>query len=103
MLDIAKLESGKQSFLEENLEIHEFLNDCYEETSQLYKQKRQTFELDVRFEKLIIKTDRNKFLQVMINLLGNAHKFTPEGGTIKILAEVNDKNILSIHVKDNGM
>lgn len=78
MLDIAKLEAGKHEFDEENVEIREFINDCFAETAQLFKQKRQACTIDIDFERLVIKTDRNRLLQVMINLLGNANKFTPE-------------------------
>lgn len=102
MLDIAKLESGKQEFTFENIDIHTFLQDCYHETSQLFRQKNQELILDIRFEHLVLQLDRGKLLQVMINLLGNAQKFTPENQSIILRATV-DQDTLMIHVIDTGI
>jgi two-component system phosphate regulon sensor histidine kinase PhoR len=78
------------------------LKDCYDETLQLFKQKQQKLTLEVWFEHLVVQLDRSKLLQVFINLLWNAQKFTPEKGTIHIKAET-ENHILKIHIIDDGI
>jgi Signal transduction histidine kinase len=48
-----------------------------------------------------VSSDRERVLQVFANLIGNAIKFTPKGGAIRILAGVEDSNIRFI-VADTG-
>jgi len=72
------------------------------ELRPIAEKKQQQFESFVDLPTLIFKTDINKFKQVLINLLGNAIKFTPEGGVVQLYLQVlNDSLIMSI--KDTGV
>ena len=48
------------------------------------------------------KGDERRLKQVMFNLLSNSAKFTPDGGAIKVEAEMNDKE-LTVSVRDTGI
>jgi signal transduction histidine kinase len=49
-----------------------------------------------------LEADQDKIMQVLINLLDNAIKFTPENGTISVNAEVSEEKI-KVNVSDNGI
>ncbi|MDP3442211.1 MAG: HAMP domain-containing sensor histidine kinase, partial [Ignavibacteria bacterium] len=54
-------------------------------------------------EDLIVLADSNMIQMVLRNLVSNALKFTPKGGAVLISAVVNSDQIVSIHVRDNGI
>lgn len=66
------------------------------------KEKKQAIICDVPGEPMMVNLDRDKIIRVVANLVGNAVKFTPEGGTIGIEAK-RDGNVVLIAVKDNGI
>jgi two-component system phosphate regulon sensor histidine kinase PhoR len=58
-------------------------------------------ELEVADQLPSVEGDREQLERVVVNLVHNALKFTPDGGTIRVSAEVTDAG-LAVHVKDNG-
>jgi len=89
VLDMAKIESGRISLYETDFNLHQTLYLISEmfhmraEAKDLYLNLEQSEDLPQ-----YIKTDEKKLRQVLINLIGNAIKFTKKGG-IKIKASVN--------------
>ncbi|HBF33463.1 TPA: hypothetical protein DDW35_02745 [Candidatus Sumerlaeota bacterium] len=51
---------------------------------------------------LTVSIDRDKIQDVLVNLLTNAIKFTPDGGCLRVTAELKGSNLLEVHVIDNG-
>lgn len=85
ILDMSKIESGKMVLNENASSLVELMNSLVGITQPAVRQKRQKFNVrlhDVRHEILIF--DSLRLNQVLINLLGNALKFTPEGGNISV-------------------
>ncbi len=97
MLDIEKLNSGKMSFQCKDFNIHELLLDMKEELDPMCADKKIT--LNVTGKKQIIHSDEEKIKQVLINLIRNAYKFTPEHGKIKIILS-KKKQAVKIEVID---
>ena len=58
--------------------------------------------VDPEIEELSICCDSKEIGRCVINLIGNAVKFTPEGGEIKVLIKEEDKNV-NISIEDNGL
>ncbi|HBA44834.1 TPA: hypothetical protein DEG21_04990 [Patescibacteria group bacterium] len=69
MLDISKIESGKQEFVYEKIDVNKMFKDISFEFDGLFKKKQQKFILDIAFEKFEFITDLNKLKQVIINIL----------------------------------
>ncbi len=91
ILDLAKIESGKVTFNPTDFDLYALLN----EIEDLFALKAKTKGLQLIFERnqnvpRYVCTDETKLRQVLINLLGNAVKFTEEGS---ILLTVNSKEL----------
>jgi two-component system phosphate regulon sensor histidine kinase PhoR len=64
--------------------------------------KRQTFSLEIPADLPAVLADRDRLAQVLINLLDNASKFTPEGGRITVSAGTGNGQV-RIAVRDTGV
>ncbi|MDD2565229.1 MAG: ATP-binding protein [Candidatus Gracilibacteria bacterium] len=102
MLDISKIESGIQELHYEEINLNNLIYETCGEIHTLFESKKQIVNKFVGFENFLYNTDKNKLKQVLLNLLGNANKFTPVGGEIKLTTYKSDK-ILSIEIEDNGI
>ncbi|KAB1064394.1 response regulator [Salibacter halophilus] len=106
ILDIDKIESGKASLREDIFEPCKELNDLTTLFEHGFSEKGLYIKLDNDcHENITVKGDRGKFNQIFTNLIGNALKFTDEGGVvIKARTEINEDE-LKIHaeVNDTGV
>lgn len=85
VLDMAKIESGNISLAEEDFDLSELVEGILTIVHPQIESKRQTLSTelaDIRHE--LVCGDSTRLQQVLVNILGNAVKFTPEGGTITI-------------------
>ncbi|MDR1638580.1 MAG: HAMP domain-containing histidine kinase [Clostridiales bacterium] len=101
VLDWSKTEA------ENSLELTVFdINMLIRETTESLGQKVRDKKLDMRLEfadsENYVKADGDKIQRVIYNLLDNACKFTPEGGSISIETTVKDQRVY-IEVKDTGI
>ncbi len=102
MLDIAKMESGKMTFHEETFSYKEFLNGILLDIEQLAHKKFITLTSTADFEDIEVLTDKQHFGRVLINILWNAVKFTPNKGNIQIHSYKKDE-ALCISISDTGI
>ncbi|MEM9542628.1 MAG: ATP-binding protein [Cyanobacteria bacterium P01_E01_bin.42] len=108
VLDISKLEAGKTTLNLQNFDLYRLLDEI-EDIFALRAENQQIELLFERDENLpqYIRTDRTKLSQVLINLLGNAIKFTTEGGVSvrishQVLSVAQQPTTLKIEVEDTG-
>ncbi|WAL61396.1 ATP-binding protein [Thermocoleostomius sinensis] len=89
ILDIAKIEAGKMQLDLNPIELDDLLTDVENFTRPQAQQKNLSFEIltPATRDEVVIYGNYQRLLQVMLNLVGNAIKFTHEGG-ITISAEV---------------
>lgn len=102
MLDIRKMEKGQMSLHFEPVDYVAFVEDV----CSLFKEQAQMkkVNLDVRysgFKNLEVWLDPGNFDKVLINLMSNAFKYTPEGGTVTVSVSHDNNNAL-LTVSDNG-
>jgi signal transduction histidine kinase/CheY-like chemotaxis protein len=100
ILDLSKIEAGTMEFNYSDMD----LNVAMWELKEL-AQDRAAKGVEVIFEKMLpdcfIRTDKNRVMQVMMNILANAVKFT-EKGSIRFGYEVRNENMLYFHITDTG-
>ncbi|MEQ1789278.1 MAG: ATP-binding protein, partial [Rickettsiales bacterium] len=103
ILEFSKGDAGKLELIEEKVDIRELIN----ESVRIMKGKIKTKDIDliVRIEQNIpfIWGDSRKIRQVLINLLSNAFKFTPEHGVITVAARFGSHQNLIVLVSDSGV
>lgn len=103
ILDIAKIEAGKLELNIENVEVSELLYEVWTLSHVQAEQKKLDYKFIYPEEKIFIKGDRNRLKQILLNLIGNAIKFTHKGG-ITVKAEIfEDKGFCKFTVSDTGI
>lgn len=103
VLDISRLEAGKMNLQEHDIVLKEFIDDLVLVNAERAKSKSITLSCEVS-ESLpkIIRIDKAKLLQILMNLLGNAYKFTPEGKSVLLSIEREEDTVL-FSIKDEGV
>lgn len=101
VLDMSKIEAGAlKLFVEENIDMSDILHTAIRYTLPLLTDKTVTLQEDIPESLFISVGDRKRLLQIMLNILSNACKFTEEGH-IKVAAICKDGHLL-VSVKDTG-
>jgi len=107
ILDIAKIESGHSPI---NLEKCN-LDSLFSELTFIFKENKQSLnkpdikfkhEIDIEISTKIIIADSGKLKQILINLIGNAFKFTDKG-SIKVGVKNHSTQLLEFYVSDTGI
>ncbi|HNX01425.1 MAG TPA: response regulator [Candidatus Cloacimonadota bacterium] len=105
ILDLSKIESGKM-----DIEYHPFdLRICIEDTLVLFAQKASEKDLELLYMidpdvSPFIEGDFNRLRQILVNLIGNAVKFTEKGEVcINVSYESKEDNILRFSIHDTGI
>ena len=101
LLDVQRMTSGRFEILLEEVELINTLNEVVEELTPLFDDKQQTLIVNAP-NKLKVAVDETRISQLLINILRNANKFTPEEGTIEITVEPVESYV-QISVKDSGI
>lgn len=107
LLDIAKIESGKQSLVMEELDLGQVLQEVISLQKIHIHQKNLQLIASKSSELIIVKSDRAKLKQILINVIGNAVKFT-EIGSISIKTQIEPQTSsnnwrVAIIVEDTGI
>lgn len=102
LLEVYKYESGKLKLVKTSFDFVNLINECIEQISSITNSKNQKISvLNKCNNPFTVFADRNEIRRVIINLLGNAIKYTPENGEIEIKIDVENQD-LHFSVKDNG-
>ena len=103
VLDLAKIESGNAEWHSGEVDMREVIEDALSATSQLFKEKNVAVELQLPADLPAVVADRDRLMQVMLNLLSNAAKFCNEHDGKVIVRIVHEADTLRIDVEDNGI
>jgi len=102
ILNISKIEAGEMEMNFERVDLREIPREAIEELKIKAKEKNLSLEFDEPKERIENLVDKEKIREVVLNLLDNAIKYTPDGGTIEISTFYDEKGV-TLTVKDNGI
>lgn len=105
LLDLAKIEKGKLELLPETVDVHYFLDSIADVIKPLAEVNRNKFTLECSTDIGAIVHDNTRLRQIIINLAGNACKFTHDGEIILNVYASRKDNTEYVHfcVSDSGI
>jgi two-component system sensor histidine kinase GlrK len=101
VLDLSKMEAGMMTYGLEKSALAPLIQKAVIEIAPLVESKEIKLETELSAELPPVKIDRERILQVLRNLLGNAAKFTPKAGKVKVRARTVNNGI-EVSVWDTG-
>ena len=101
LLDVSRITRGKIELHQEPLEVSEAIRAAVEISKPLLDSRWHRFTISAPALPLWIKADAGRIAQVLGNLLNNAARYTPEGGTISLMASREDNDVV-FRVVDDG-
>jgi PAS domain S-box-containing protein len=102
LLDVARLEEGRLAVEKTQMEPARLVREVVEATRPIASQSGITMEVEIDPHLPTIEADRARLMQVLDNLIGNALKFTPEGGRVTVRARVEAEGEVHFCVVDTG-
>jgi K+-sensing histidine kinase KdpD/CheY-like chemotaxis protein len=101
VLDLAKIEAGKMEWNVEEVSLAEVVERAISATTSLFDQRSLRLEKEIEDDLPTIQGDRDKLIQVIINLISNSVKFTEKGSvTCRVYQE---KEELIVSISDTGI
>ncbi|MGH7616366.1 MAG: ATP-binding protein [Gemmatimonadaceae bacterium] len=101
ILDFARLEAGRVRVNVEDVSVGDAIAQLAPLVEPQATKKHIELALVPPSDSLVVIADRHRLQQILVNLVGNAIKFTPESGTIRVAA-TGDGELATIHVWDTG-
>lgn len=102
LLDRTRIETGRLEIRPAEVDLESCLTDAIEQLRPLAQAKRQKIELVYPRSTLIAWADRDRLIQVIVNLLQNSVKFTPEDGDLSVSVRTETPRMAMIVVGDSG-
>ena len=101
ILDLAKIEAGRAVIEERECTLDSLVDDV----CTLLGDRKQAAQFRIALPQpaLRLRLDDRKFTQILVNLLSNAFKFTPQGGSVTLSAGLRDDGALAVTVRDTGI
>ncbi len=105
ILQFAKLEAGQLVYNMTNVPVAATLREAGTFVAPQVREKALIFAVEPFDESVTVRADRERFVQIVLNLLTNATKFTGNGGSVTITAELagQDGDMVAIRVADTGI
>jgi len=104
LLDLSKLEAGKMSFSPAPDSVEKIIDESIEGLFTWANTKSISIQRNISSGLPEVNVDHNRIVQVLVNLIGNAIKFTPHNGVITVSAGLSaEGDSIEISVKDTGI
>ena len=102
LLSVSSMEAGSLTLNRQTVDLERMFSEVVTKIKPQVDQKEQTFEAVFPDKYPQLKLDKDKINVALVNLIGNAAKYTPAGGTIRFEVKLTDRAI-RIEVEDSGV
>jgi len=102
LLELSRFDSGNSKMAIEEYSLEKSLRDVHAAIALEARKRNHTLNLELEWKLPRIKGDRARIEQVLMNIISNALKYTPDGGTIDICSGSLGSNVW-VKVEDNGI
>ncbi|MGD2143214.1 MAG: GAF domain-containing protein [Anaerolineae bacterium] len=103
ILDLSKIEAGRMELVLKPFDVAEMVRNVQKTVTPMITEKSQILTVDVEDDLPELTADRVRVRQVLLNLLSNAHKFTPLEGEITLTCRLADPTTILFSVSDTGI
>jgi signal transduction histidine kinase len=100
--DISRIETGRLTIDLAAIPIADYINEIAAGFRPQFDAKKQFIDFSIEDGLPMVHADRNRLAQILTNLLSNANKYTPEGGSITITASLSN-NFVRTEIRDTGI
>ncbi len=101
MLDLSRIDAGRYSLTLERFDARDVVDEIVRASEVSAKTKAIALSTSLPETTLLVCADRRALMRILLNTIGNALKFTPEGGRVEVRA-FDDQGVLVIETIDNG-
>ena len=102
LLDVARITRGRVSLLMEEVDLNRVVSDAVDTVRPLIAARRHALETSLADQTLLVHGDLTRLVQVLVNLLNNAAKYTNEAGTIRLSVSA-EEGYAVLRVADTGL
>lgn len=102
LLEISRMETGRIRLEMDQVDVGDIIQDVADLLLPQIREKALHLDLDIAADLRAVKGDKSRLIQVVTNLLSNAHRYTPSGGRITIKASQLEDS-LRVDVSDTGI
>jgi signal transduction histidine kinase/ActR/RegA family two-component response regulator len=102
LLDVARVTRGLITLDKQPLDLRDILSEAIEQVRPLINERRHQLTLHLPPDAAPMLGDRKRLVQVVVNILNNASKYTPEGGHISVQLQVQEHDI-RLDISDDGI
>jgi signal transduction histidine kinase len=99
---LSRADAGEISIEHTKIELGSLIRDVIERQMQSARDKGVRLAFDLENEEIFVKGDNQRLSQVLINLLSNAVRHTPQGGSVNVTMKQQGKNEVLVSVADTG-
>ena len=102
LLNVSQMEAGSITIMRHETDIERLLGEVIEHVQPQIEQKKLEFQTQQPAKLPKLKVDKAKLAAALVNLLGNAIKYTPAEGHVKLVVE-HEASQIHFHVEDSGI
>ena len=102
LLDVAKIEAGRMEIEPHMIDTKHTIEVALKLVGMRARERNQTLTITVEPDAAVLYADERSLKQIVINLVANSVKFTPEGGHIDVVSSRNRDGDFELLVKDDG-